>query len=59
MSKKKSREQQQAELKRARTPGIIAFLIAVLAFAAFIWLGRSTAPPYPKPQTNAVQTPHP
>lgn len=54
--KRNVRERQHEEVKRARLPGIIAFLLAILSFSAFIYLDRKLAPPYSFLQspTNSV-----
>ena len=54
--KKDLRQKHREDLKRARLPGIIAFIIAVLALAAFIILNREMAPPFPKNLTNSIPT---
>lgn len=54
--KKELRQKHREDLKRARLPGIIAFIIAALALAAFIILNREMAPPFPRNLTNSFPT---
>jgi hypothetical protein len=52
--KKELRQKHREDLKRGRLPGIIAFVIAVLALVGFIFLNRQMAPPFPKNLTNST-----
>jgi hypothetical protein len=52
--KKEARQKHREELKRSRLPGIIAFIIAVLALLAFIILNREMASPFPRNLTNSI-----